>query len=212
MAKDPICPLFAGMSNKERETLLRQSPPPVEYQKGACIYDPAKFDRAVGLIEEGRVTVTRAAAVLNRLGPGDLFGVAALYSQEPEYATRVVARTPCRIRFFPQPLLEGWMRADFRVAENYIRFLSDRIRFLNRRIAAFTAGSVDQRLLTYLQQQADGSGLVPARSMTELARILDMSRTSLYRSLDELAAAGYLRREGKLLYYHHPEGEDRNDP
>lgn len=211
MTDVPQCPLFADLSEEERQALLARAPEPQSFRKGEAIYTAHRFQRAVGLILKGRVTVTRSSAVLNRLGPGELFGAAALY-WEGEYATRVTARTDCLIRFIPRPLLEEWMRQDFRIAENYIRFLSGRIRFLNRRIAAFTAGSADQRLLLFLRQQADGTGLVPVRSMTELARVLDMSRTSLYRSIEELEAAGRLRRRGKLLYYIHSEGEDSNDP
>lgn len=212
MNSQPICPLFTGLSEEEQAALLDSAPAAVRFEKGEPIYTAHRFERAVGLILKGRATVTRASAVLNRLGPGDLFGAAALYSEEEEYATRVTARTGCLIRFFPQELLEEWMKADFRIAENYIRFLSDRIRFLNRRIAAFTAGSANRRLLLYLRQQADQTGAIPPRSLTELARILDMSRTSLYRSMEELEAAGCLRRRGKSLYYIHSEGDDRNDP
>lgn len=195
------CCLFDGLDLSEQAALLAAAPPPVDFEKGVLIYSTHSFHRAVGLVVSGRVTVIRAAAVLNRLGPGDLFGAAALYGDEEEYATEVVARTACEVQFFSQPLLEEWMKADFRIAENYIRFLSGRIRFLNRRIAAFTAGSANQRLLLYLQQHADENGQVSPRNMTELAHMLDMSRTSLYRSLDELAALGHLRREGKKLYF-----------
>ena len=89
----PQCPLFAGLSEEERQALLARAPEPVSFQKGEAVYTARQFRRAVGLILKGRVTVTRSAAVLNRLGPGELFGVAALYG-DGEYATRVTARPP----------------------------------------------------------------------------------------------------------------------
>ena len=193
--------LFQGLEAAERDALLQTAPPAEEFPKGAVIYSTGQFRRAIGVVIRGTVVASRAATVLNRMGPGGVFGAAALYGQQTAYVTEVTAATACEIRFFDEELLQRWMREDYRLAENYIGFLSDRIRFLNRRIAAFTAGEAGQRLLVYLHQHADDAGAVTLpRSMTELAHMLDMGRSSLYRSLDELVADGQIRREGKLIY------------
>lgn len=193
--------LFRGLSEAERDRLLAEAPLPERFEKGAVIYSAERFRRAVGVVLQGEVLVVRDAAVLNRLGVGAVFGAAALYGEESRYVTEVRAATACELLFFDEALLDRWMRRDFRLAENYIGFLSDRIRFLNQRIASFTAGDAEQRLLTYLRQHADESGLVTLpHSMSELSRMLDMGRTSLYRSLDALTADGKLRREGKSIY------------
>ncbi len=193
--------LFRGLSEREKSTLLAEAPPPERFEKGAVIYSSAQFRRAVGVVERGEVLVLRDAALLNRLGVGAVFGAAALYGEETQYVTKIRAATACEIRFFDEALLRRWMERDFRIAENYIGFLSDRIRFLNRRIAAFTAGDAEHRVLTYLQQHADKRGPVTLpHSMSELSKMLDMGRTSLYRALDSLAAEGRIRREGKSIY------------
>lgn len=193
--------LFHGLSDAQRDALLAEAPPPERFEKGAVIYSADRFRRAVGVVLNGEVLVLRDAAVLNRLGRGAVFGAAALYGQETHYVTEVRAATACELRFFDESLLNDWMRRDFRLAENYIGFLSDRIRFLNRRIASFTAGDANERLLAYLQQHADENGPVALpHSMSELSKMLDMGRTSLYRALDTLAAEGRIRREGKTIY------------
>lgn len=50
------------------------------------------------------------------------------------------------------------MREDFRIAENYIRFLSGRIRFLNERIAGFTEDSAERRVADYFFQHRREDG------------------------------------------------------
>ncbi len=193
--------LFRGLNETEKSALLTEVPPPERFEKGTVIYSSAQFRRAVGVVQRGEVLILRDAAVLNRLGVGAVFGAAALYGEETQYVTEIRAATACEILFFDEALLHQWMKRDFRIAENYIAFLSDRIRFLNRRIASFTAGDAEHRVLTYLQQHADKHGLVTLpHSMSELSKMLDMGRTSLYRALDSLAADGRIRRESKSIY------------
>ncbi len=193
--------LFRGLSLDERNRLLAEAPPPERFEKGEIIYSAERFRRAVGVVLRGEVLVVRDAAVLNRLGAGAVFGAAALYGRETRYVTEVRAATATELLFFDEALLNVWMRRDFRIAENYIGFLSDRIRFLNGRIAAFTAGDAEGRVLVYLRQHSDENGLVTLpHGMSELSRMLDIGRTSLYRSLDTLAADGKIRREGKSIY------------
>ncbi len=193
--------LFRGLHPEERDRLLTEAPLPECFEKGAVIYSAEQFRRAIGVVLQGEVLVVRDSAVLNRLGTGAVFGAAALYGQESRYVTEVRAATATELLFFDEALLNAWMQRDFRIAENYIGFLSDRIRFLNQRIAAFTAGDAEHRVLTYLRQHSDKNGLVALpHGMSELSRMLDIGRTSLYRSLDTLAADGKIRREGKSIY------------
>lgn len=199
--------LFHELTPAEQQRLLDDAPPPEHFARGDVLYSTRQFRRAMGVVLSGTLRVTHAGTVLNRLGPGDVFGVAALYDRAETYVTEVSAATACTVRFFPQELLSRWMQADFRLAENYIRFLSDRIRFLNRRIAAFTGGDAEQRLLGWLRQHAAPDGTVTLTvSMTELSRTLDIGRTSLYRSFDLLERSGTVRRCGKTIYI-----KDRSD-
>ncbi len=188
--------LFNGLTPEEIAGLMADAPPRESFEKGAVIYTTDRFRPAMGIVLKGRVEVVRGHAILNRLGPGEAFGAAALYGEETEYVSEVRAATACEVQFLPQGLLDRWMQADRRITENYIRFLSDRIRFLNRRITAFTCGDAERRLLLWLRQHADASGtLAPPRRMTELARQLDIGRSSLYRALDTLEQSGLIRRE-----------------
>lgn len=199
--------LFCGLSSAEQQRLLEEAPPPEHFARGETLYSACHFRRAMGVVLEGTLRVTHTGTVLNRLERGDVFGVAALYDRTETYVTEVSAATACTVQFFSQELLSRWMQADFRVTENYIRFLSDRIRFLNHRIAAFTGGDAEQRLLGWLRQHAAPNGTVALTvSMTELSRTLDIGRTSLYRSFDLLERSGAVRRCGKTIYI-----KDRSD-
>lgn len=199
--KNPALFLFEGLTNEE-VSRCRQLADVEErfFPKGETIYDPENACRALAFVLEGQVRVCHGRVVMNDLSAGDVFGAAALYGSSEPYPSTVMAVTPCRILLIPQETVSRWMTAVPKVGENYVRFLSDRIRFLNRRLSTLTAGQTDGKLWKYLLAHRDEDGVVTlSGGMTELAERLDMGRSSLYRSLDALTDAGRIRRQGKHI-------------
>ena len=155
------------------------------------------------LILSGSVLVRGAgrdsALVLNRLQAGGCFGVASLFGSRLEL-TAVTACEKSRLLLFPQKTVEELMQADFTFARNYICFLTDRIGFLNRKIAAFTAGSAEKKLAKYLLSLPAENGEIDLPvSMVRLAALLDLGRASLYRAFAFLEESGQLTRNGKTV-------------
>lgn len=170
------------------------------YSKGQVVYDAGLARPALALVLEGNLRVLHGKVVMNDLHPGDVFGAAALFGGGEPYPSTVVAASACRVLLIPQETVTAWMAAVPQVGENYVRFLSDRIRFLNRRLSTLTAGQTDGKLWRYLVVHSDDAGVVRLPGgMTGLAECLDMGRSSLYRCLDSLTAQGKIRREGKTI-------------
>lgn len=194
--------LFEGLTEIEFEKCCQMARKTVKhYCKGDVIYSYDDALRALAIVVEGHVRVLQGRVVMNDLLPGDVFGVAALFGSDEGYVSTVVAETDCSILFIPQETVVNWMATVPRVAENYVRFLSDRIRFLNMRLATLTAGQADGKLWKYLLANRDEDGVVYVKDgMSELAERLDMGRSSLYRSLDALTELGRIRRERKKIY------------
>lgn len=194
--------LLQGLTEQER-ALCRQLAVTEErsYCKGDEIYTPGRAERALALVLEGHVRVFQGRVPMNDLLTGDVFGVAALFGTGEEYPSTVVAQSDCRILYIPQETVVNWMKEVPTVAQNYVGFLSDRIRFLNRRLSTLTAGQTDGKLWCYLLAHRDENGVVTVTDgMSELAERLDMGRSSLYRSLDSLTELGKIRRERKKIY------------
>ena len=198
--------------------LFRGSPPSVlarilavsdctaaEYEKNEVVYDKTNFYRSLGIVLEGRLRVTKENAdkrpiVMSTLQRGALFGAAALFNSEPEYATKITAIERSRVLFLPQRLIKRMIEREPDIAENYIRYLSERILFLNRKIYFLTAGTAEQRLAGFLLDNlAVGEFSEMPMTMHRLADALNMSRASLYRAFDELTASGAVSKQGKLV-------------
>ena len=193
--------LFDGLSREEIDRCCGVAAWEEQtYSKGQIIYDAATARPALVLVLDGTLRVHNGRVTLKTLSDGDVFGAAALFGSDEPYPTTVEAESLCRVAFIPQETVSVWMATVPRVGENYVRFLSDRIRFLNRRLSTLTAGQTDGKLWRYLlaHQGADGTVHLPD-GMVGLASCLDMGRSSLYRSLDSLAAAGRIRRQGKQI-------------
>ena len=187
--------LFRGVPQAVGQALADPRRALRRFGRGEIIYDPQRFERCLGILLEGRVQVEKGAVIMSQLRPGELFGAAALFNNRPDYATTLTALTGCAVLLLPQPLVEDLMAGFPAVGRNYVAYLSERIRFLSEKIEGFTAGGAERRLAQYLLCQ-------PAElecSATGLARRLNVSRASLYRAFDRLAALGAIRREGKMV-------------
>lgn len=176
-----------------------------EYEKNEVVYDKTNFSRSLGIVLEGRLRVTKENAdkrpiVMSTLQRGAMFGAAALFNSEPEYATKITAIEHSRVLFLPQRLIKRMIEREPDIAENYIRYLSERILFLNRKIYFLTAGTAEQRLAGFLLDNlAVGEFSEMPMPMHRLADALNMSRASLYRAFDELTASGAVSKQGKLV-------------
>lgn len=171
----------------------------MEAKRGEVIYTPHQFQRCLGVLLSGRVQVSKGAMLLSRLDSGDLFGAAALFNTREDYAVTLTARSSCRLLLLPQPLVEELLGESSLLAVNYIRYLSGRIRFLDRKLESLLAGGTAQKLSHFLLDQERDGTVVLEGSLTALAAHLNVSRASLYRALDALTEQGIVEREERTI-------------
>lgn len=185
--------LFQGVPEALEKLEL---PDEVGYKKGEVIYDRDNYERALGILLTGKAeAVAQEKSALTTFLAGATFGAAALFGGE-EYVSVIRATTDCRVQFLPEEVLRK-LFADYpQTAVNYVAFLSDKIRFLNRKIATYTSGGAAGRLYYWLGANCDEAGHLPAGvTMTMLAKMLNVGRTSLYRALEELEKKGLIKKQ-----------------
>ena len=201
--------LFRGLSDAEFAAIRAQLGEPERIEKGADVYTEQSFRRALGLVLSGELRVTRLGAdgrrrTHNRLLPGDGFGAAALFGEaaaDGAFVTEVVAYKASTVQFIPEETLTALWRRDPRIADNYIRFLTERIRFLNRVMNGAGGGTAEDKLRRYLLSHSDKAGHVTLPcSLSGLSARLDVGRSSLYRALEDLSQSGFLQRNGKEIF------------
>lgn len=205
--------LFRGLPQEELPPLLAEgNARRCRVRKGEVIYAPRQYQQSLGILLTGSALVTKGTEgapplVVSMLRRGDLFGAAALFNDEPDFASTITARADCSLVLFSQARLTALLKASPLLALNYIRYLSSRIRVLAREIDCLVAGSGEKKLVYYLLSCMDENQVVQLGcSLTELSRRLHMGRASLYRALDRLEEEGILVREGREIIMKRTEG------
>ncbi|MBE6973348.1 MAG: Crp/Fnr family transcriptional regulator [Ruminococcaceae bacterium] len=194
------CPVFRGCSpDLVRRALTHPECSVHCFLSGQTLYRPDRFSRCLGVLLSGGVRVTRDALAISILAPGDLFGAAALFNDRPDYATTLTAISPCRVILLSQELVSLLMDESPVIRDNYIRYLSDRIRFLSGKIRSLAADSAEGKLKQYLLTSLSPDCPRLDCPATELARRLGISRASLYRAFEALEGQALIRRKGRSI-------------
>ena len=168
------------------------------FEVGQVLYNPHNFQRCLAILLAGQVCVTNDSLVISVLEPGTLFGAAALYSHTLDYATTITARSSGKAFCLAQAAVDHLLATEPLVRQNYLCYLSDRIRFLSDRLKSVTQSGSEGKLARYLL--TNGRGGMIRLSATELAKQLGISRASLYRAFETLETAGLIQRSGKTTY------------
>ena len=191
--------IFDSMTREETLRVLRDPRAfLVRFHPEETVFEPENFLHCLGLVVSGRVGIRMSGYPMRTLSQGACFGAAALFGGGERYVTEIRAQTETRILFFENTLVEECVRSVPAFAEGYIRFLSERVRFLNRKIRLLSGHDSLNALSVYLSEQVpDDKGVIPVKSYAQLARTLNMSRSSLYRVMEELERDGMIQKQGK---------------
>ncbi|HAX40799.1 MAG TPA: hypothetical protein DCY10_08000 [Clostridiales bacterium] len=196
--------LFAGIPEDEILSLLGIAGVRVaHFEKDQVIFDRTDTERALGIILYGACVVTKESEngrmPMSVLKQTDLFGAAALFHDEEAYVARVMAQESTWALLIPEEALRSMMQRDFRVTENYLRYLTARIRFLSGRLDGFLPQSVEERVFNHIKTRAEDGLYESEWSVSQLADALRISRTTLYRAMDKLVSDGKIERHGRAF-------------
>ena len=191
--------IFIGC-NEEKLRAVAEGPEceVVPFSAGETICEPQDALKKIGIVLSGNALVLSADSerhvLLRRFTAGDIFGVSSVFSNDSRFVSRIVAKSTCKVAFITAKGLSVLLESDRAVLYNYIEFLSDRIRFLNKKIRFFTSGSAERRLALYLDSFNEEKIELEA-GMSAIADMLDIGRASLYRAFDKLTEDGFILRD-----------------
>lgn len=206
--------VFKNAGDEIFELLLEKSQ--IEtYNKNETIFGAARQPAGLCVLLEGSAAVLKSEnglphVLMNRLSVGAFFGMVTLFSDSKFSMTQIHALSKCTVLKIPEPLLSEVFRMKYEVCENYIRLLTQRIRFLHTKIDAFAGSSVERKLFAFFRNHWEPAGdgaysLNLSLSRTQLAEVLNISRASLYRVLAQLEENGTIVRRGKTFLVPEPE-------
>lgn len=191
--------LFEGLSGKQTIEILSTLPEKVTFQKGDTIYSTDIYERAMGILLDGKATAFQGNMIKRTFSSGDVFGVAAMFGNDDDYISVITAGCTCTVQFIPEKQIKDIFEKYPKTALNYIAFLSDRVRFLNKKIEQLSRPDTLSKLLSFLKGNADENGIVEVKNMSALSKMVGIGRTSLYRDLDELEQKGFITKQNNII-------------
>ena len=173
-----------------------------DFAAGAEIVS-VESEMCLGVLLTGTAAISSAdgekSVVLRMVHKTEMFGIASLFGNEREYRTHVVAQTACRVLFPDADAMRSLILREPHINEAFLRMMANRVMYLNRKIASFTAGSAERRLSLFLCENEREGVCVSPVSLSALAVSLDIGRASLYRAFDRLEADGFIHKQDKTV-------------
>ena len=168
------------------------------------IYSPTAYEKKIGFVISGKCEVRRIKpdgthVVLNILEQYDSFGVLAVFSECEEFPTEIYATKNTDILFINQKTAYKLLREYSVIAENVVRFLSERIRFLNHKIATFSGTRVENRLASFLILKSESLGEQFSLNIKKTSEAINAGRASVYRTIGAFCESGIIALEGEKI-------------
>ena len=129
-----------GVEPHTADNFLESLPEAVCFEKGNIVCKPQNGGAALGILIKGRLEILAGCrkVSMRRMESPDVFGAASLFGGDG-FVSTVRAATSARVIFVSEEYFKELLTKSFKATENYITFLSDKVRFLNMRIENFTA-------------------------------------------------------------------------
>lgn len=178
--------LFSGCDTKSFHRLT-QIMMPFSLLKGEMLQEVQERE-TMGFLLSGKLEVSNLHGVLYyTICPGEFIGMEDLFSEIlPVVEYCVKAKTNSVLTFVKKQHLRELLRENERVRENYLTMLADQVHHSVNRLQQFTAPTPGVALGMYLLQHEKQSLVRLTDGFAGLARRLNISRATLYRSLAEL--------------------------
>ena len=197
--------LFKGIDEETVGRLISSCPPTVKaFKRGETIYSSRSEEKLVGFILSGKCEVRLdrsdgSRTLLNTLEPNGSFGILSIYSND-EYPTQIYAAKNSEICFFNREQIEYFVNNYSQISANLIKFLSERISFLNKKITTFSGTRVEDRLCAYLllECQKYSSDTFPFNRQ-KTAEEINAGRASVYRAISALEESGIIKLVDKKI-------------
>jgi len=177
----------------------------IEYEISEIICSPKEFQKRIGFVVNGECTVERrnvsesVTIPLNKIKGGECFGILSIFSEEEELPTFIRASKKCKILYITQTSLLDLINKDARIAMNLIKFMSNKISFLNKKLSTFLANNTRQKVANYIYYLSEKNGNEFKLNCQKTSVSLNIGRASLYRSIDSLVEDGIIDYTSGLI-------------
>ena len=152
---------------------------PRTFEKGEIIAKEGDLCNAIGIISEGQIAVQKIStsgefATIALLSEGDFFGADIIYSSNNTYQTTLETMKTSKVRFISKDVMNKIMDQCPTVKDNFLRILSDRVSYQNRRIELLSQKTLREKVAYYLIELYNHSNKNLEESLPETCKKCEM--------------------------------------
>ena len=166
---------------------------------------PARLDiePAIGMVVRGRVQVYSispdgTAVNLSALEVGECFGISNIFSGE-DLNTVLMSDLATTVAYISRSCFISLLEQTPEMMIGYATLCNRKLKFLTEKIELLIIPSCRGRLSAFLLSNNDGGSVMLQVSKEQWARMLGVSRASLFRELRYLSKAGYINVRKNLI-------------
>ena len=153
----------------------------------------------LAVLVSGRVDIYKREALMKSLLTPSVIGFATLFSNSDTYISTIVSLTNTRLLVLSEEFVSLLISKSPEFSKRLIVLLTEKIRYLNRRIDFYTSSSAESKLYEFLIASANSEGFVEM-PMLKLSELLGIGRASLYRAINTLEEKGVIEKQGKKIF------------
>ncbi len=194
------CVLFKGLEPTYIQQLLDcvQSTTKI-YGCGELIWTPFESNSKIGIILKGKVTVYANLycgneIIINQLCNNDIIGLSCPWSGNKVFPAFIKTNCECTILFLTQQSLLKLFELDCTIFNNFMVYISNRLRYLISKIELLAISNTKERLLCFICQQIKHQEDRVKLNKSKLINQLSISHASLYRALNQLENEQYIKK------------------
>ncbi len=173
------------------------------YPQNHIIVSPENSKKSIGIIFSGTALVAPVSSsdntMIKLLVENDMFGISNMFSDTNSFPSIITAKTNVTVLFIDETAFKNFLYADLSAMTEYLKLLSEKIVYLNKKISTLTAGSTEKKLAFFLCENERDGKFISTISMSSLANMLNVGRASLYRAFETLTNEKLIIKNGKSI-------------
>lgn len=189
--------LFKNLSEDRIQNLLTQVPHTIKsYLPQETIFTEVNFNRQLGILIKGEAQMYKTLStgdtlLLKHLNTNDLFGVGYVWGDTDYFPATIKAIKHSSVLFLPKTSLKKLFLLEPIILDNFLDAINDSFLHLNNKIEILAIPSAKERLL-FVITEACQSNKIMTLNKSRLCQELSISRSSLYRCLEQLQDEQYI--------------------
>jgi len=196
-------PIFCDLDSEALDQLCRYVKP-VSLKRGATIYSKGDPGNSLYVVISGTAKMSISSpdgrsAILNLIGPGEIFGEIALLDGR-ERTADAIANTNCEVFIIDRREFIPFVRSQPTLAMKLIELLCGRLRWTSDQVEQIILKDLPGRLASALIRLTERHKLAPgsrtiAITQQEISEMVGMTRESINKQLRAWAARSWVRLE-----------------